>query len=234
MESSVKRVLSALAVSLGLTGTAHAAPVTFQAVFSDIHHDHNGALAALGAPGATEMIATWTIDTEDPFHMARSFDHAGFTMDYRFGPYEHFEMSIGPVTLVGVESVTTGDRVFVRDGVADGLVGTHDQVQIGSFTDRAGPDGTTILDTFVSFYDHDESLFSGLAHPTLDEMNMFSRQMARISLTTTDGEFAFVQARSAVVTQISPVPLPAGATLMLTGMAGFWVMRRRKRTASAT
>jgi hypothetical protein len=224
----MKTILLATLAATALAGAAQAA--TYQAVFSSVT-DRNGGLAAIGAdPSASEMVVTWEMDDDPtPLTSAYSVSNASYTHDFIYLPYRSFSVSVGGVTLTGMPSTSTAERVFLRDGVADGTHDTLDQFQVASFTDQSLAGGVTLNDMLFTAYSYDETVFSGLDHPGEDLLDALDWQFGRIRLTLADGQAAYITASG--TPDISAVPLPAGAPLLIGGIAALALMRRRKPAA---
>lgn len=230
----MRTFVAAAAVSLGLASAAQAA--TYQAVFTGLQNN-NGALSALGAEaGATTMTFTWDVDEtaaplSGPYTYRNSY-YNYYEYSYVYLPYESFTVSVGGVSLSGDPSNSTNDFIFVRDGTRDGRYNIYDQFQVYSDVNIDLSNGW-VVDFFRFYaYDYDETLLSGLDHPTVSEissLDYFMRGEIRL-YNAASGTYAHLFSQTApTITEISAVPLPAGAPLLIGGLAALGLIRRRKR-----
>lgn len=237
----MKASISAVALLLGLAGSADAATRTFQAVFTGLIAS-DGALAALGAdPLATQMVFKWSFDdTVPPIAPPVNYSDSNIEYDYVFDHYQSFDVSVGGVTLSGPASVSGQERIFVQDGVRDALGGSVvDYFQVGSFSSHPGPNGTVISSILLQISNADFSVFgrapgdplnSGLGHPSADELNALASSGIVSSQIYFYDTLGASQIGSGTVSfsELTPVPLPAGLPLLAGALGLVGMLRRRK------
>lgn len=230
----MKTLVTAIALLCGAAGASQAA--TYKAVFSDLTDYNSGIWRLGGDPRATTMTFTWEVD-EAPRPLAGPYSYtrtSNYSFDYVFLPYKTFSVTVGGVTFYGGASTTTSNRIYLRDGIADGRYGINDYMQVFTTTNRSLSDGWYVDYFYMSSYDDDETSVSGLDHPGVQELSGMAGHGGQIVLrNATSGSYAYVTSSTlSEVSEISVMPLPAAAPLMIAGLAALGLLRRRKRRAA--
>lgn len=230
-----------LSLALLASSGAYAATRDFMAVFGVEPTPFQTALDNLGADtSTTEIVVTWSVNstpnilagptlTDTPDILARSAQIA----------YENFTISLGGVTLTANNALQNFNRIAITD-VEENRSGLNsDFYQIGAFQAFSPTNptraGLRISNMFVDFASRDTAMLnSAVAQPdanTLFALDQFAR--VRIRGSSIQGAISIDANNLISVTettpQIPPVPLPAGAVLMLSAL-GFLAATRSKRS----
>ena len=147
------------------------------------------------------------------------------TFDDTFVSAAGISATYGPVTVsinefsVGSAATIASSTLFNDDGAGrDGLFATET------------PTGSTIIDRIALFFiDNSGTVFGDTSFPSILDLADFSR--AEIAFISGNDSFADERIdfglTSLELQQAPAVPLPAGLPLVLTGLAGFAVLRRK-------
>lgn len=215
------RFLVSVLFGIFLGFSAHAA--TFQATVAI--NDTQNALGSLGANLlATHAIVTWSVENGDPPIQSYSTSNSvGNTL-----PYRSLSVAVGGVYWSHA-APSNVDYVNVSDGTDPS---GFDYFALTSLTPVSGPNGSTITSLLFSMFNEDETIFSGTSHPTLTELNQLNVNLFGIGVRDASGGAVRVLRFDGDIdiVEISTVPLPAGAILLITGVAGLGIVRHRKRS----
>lgn len=230
-------LVSLLASSI--SGAAEAATRTFQAVGTNLSFSGSDALSMLGAdPNATEIIYTWVFNNSaDPVSGPNSINAINNLYEAARFPYISFSFSIGGVEFVfPAATVPNFDNIFIRDTYFSSGV-FRDTFEVSHVTEVAGPNGTTLIDAFTLALDSNMDFFgrsstapafSGLYHPTADELNSAGVRYSYLSMFDSSNNLGTIFASDVVYTELTPIPLPASLPLLMVGIASIGLWKRRQ------
>ncbi len=204
------KTISATVVALALTGAAHAATYIY-------------------TEGQRDQVAGSTVITpQDAANTSPGFDlgtaNAGDSIDihgrivtrtdyYTFTATESFtiEWIFGGYALENPGSVQYPADDNTQSGLTSRPAGNGDNSPVNIYLDGVAAAGNTFT-----------------AEITSGDPTIFGRMPAGTYVLSIDGGFDFPDALYDI--RIQAVPLPAGAVLLLTGLAGLGVARRRRRS----
>ncbi len=203
-------------------GAATAAQaVTYQA--SVAIDDTAGALQSLGADLSAEMaLITWTVDPNDPPIQSYSTSNSvGNTL-----PYRSISVEIGGVSWLN-STPSNVDYVNVSDGLNSS---SFDYFALTTLTPVSGPNGSQISSMSFSLSGI-HTVFSGTTHPTIDELNGLGSANFFLNVRDASGgpTRQIRYGGSHTIVELAPVPLPAGAPLLIGGLGLLAFMRMRRR-----
>lgn len=227
----MKRTIIAAAFSALLSLPASAATQLFEVDLIGINGDA-ALLADLGISANSDATVQFSID----FALGPATTVLGASQDIRKYNYDFVNLLIGGETISLVDADGSTNRLHIRDGKASS---TADQLQIFS----AGTAGSGYSDFGLIAYESDETAYSHGDSVTDALLNGFQgrhfymgREIngVRYQISTSNLFFREVDQIASTslqpdTEQPSPVPLPASFPLILAGLGGLFLLRRRSK-----
>ena len=210
--------LLAAATALALSGfSAQAAIVTINFEANRLTGDAE-AFAALGISTFGSLTGSFTYDDGLPDGQGTSLDGQSV---YGYDDKSSMTTSVNGVDLTG----SADDYVFSRDGFSR----TSDVFRVYNYDAFNGLAGVTDSLAYILVDTLDPSVWSGLGR-TAEDLNAASSRYFNLALAIDGGIYSI--STFDLNFSAPAVPLPAGAPLLLTGLAGLALIRRRARRAA--
>ena len=220
-----------------MTSAAQAATRTFEAIFTDLV-DNDGGLVALGAAGATEMAFAWSFDDAAlPFIGPTGFVSSGSEIVSAHFHYLALSVSIGSTSFQVTDLADSSSEFTLSDGVVDGSTDVADSFRVQSGTVFDGPNGTQIFEIIFWALDYDHTIFghspddpnfSGLVHPTAEQLNALEYSRGGEIGLSKDGVDFYISSQTVEVHELTAVSLPASLSLLAGAMVALVGLRRRR------